>query len=451
MKDEIFREYDIRGKYPSTINEEVAYKIGLGYGSYLQEKLNQNCCVLSYDNRLSSPALHEHLLNGLMDSGINVIDCGLTTTPMNYFARRIFNVFGIMITASHNPSDENGFKFSFDHYTNARGKMIQEFKEYIKQGKFLSGNGQVEYKNIKEEYTKYVLDNIHLGNKRIKVVLDPANGVPATIARHIFEKNNIDLVIINEENDGAFPNHHPDPSIERNLEQLKTKVLETKADVGIGFDGDGDRIGIIDENGHHVSIEAFSILVLNDIFDKVKEKKFLYDAKCSDNFKDEVLKLGGTPIICRTGTSYTQEKVLRENIPYGFQYVGHISFNDRLFSTESAMYSALRLIELLSKNDKSLSELVKPIPSYFNTEEEKFPSPDDQKYDVIKKIKQLCIERNYDFMEIDGLRIMFTDGWAYVRASNTGPNITLRCEAHTQKDVNDLRNFMVEIINKYNQ
>lgn len=451
MKDKIFRAYDIRGKYPDDINEDAAYKVGLGYGSYLQEKLKQNCCVLSHDNRLSSPSLHDNLLKGLLESGIKVIDCGLTTTPMNYFARHIFNVYGLMITASHNPSDENGFKFSFDHYANARGEMIQEFKEYIKEEKFLSGYGEVEYKNIKEEYTKYLLEHINLGDKKIKVVLDPANGVPATIARHIFEKTNVDLTIINEESNGNFPNHHPDPSVETNLEQLKAKVLEINADVGIGFDGDGDRIGIIDEKGKLVSIEAFSILVLNDIIDKVKEKKFLYDAKCSDNFKDEVLKLGGTPIICRTGTSYTQEKVIREHIPYGFQYVGHISFNDRLFSTESAMYSALRLIELLSMSDKMLSELVKPIPTYFNTEEEKFASQDDKKYDVIEKIKQLCIERKYDFMEIDGLRITFTDGWAYVRASNTGPNITLRCEAHTQKDVNDLRDFIVDIINKYNQ
>ncbi|MBQ6841319.1 MAG: phosphomannomutase/phosphoglucomutase [Bacilli bacterium] len=450
MKDKIFRAYDIRGKYPEDINEDVAYKIGLGYGSYIQEKFNQTTCVVSRDNRLSSPSLHKNLIKGLLETGIDIIDYGLTTTPMNYFARHINNLFGVMITASHNPRDENGFKFSFDHYSNARGEMIQDFKEYINRGIFIRGNGTVKNESIKDKYTNYVLDTLELGSKKIKVVLDPANGVPATIARHIFEKANVDLIIINEESDGNFPNHHPDPTIENNLTQLKQKVLECNADVGIGFDGDGDRIGIIDENGKMVSIEVFSILVLRDIFDKVKEKKFLYDAKCSDNFKDEVLKLGGTPIICRTGTSYTQEKVIRENIPYGFQYVGHISFNDRLFSTESAMYSALRLIELLSKTDKKLSELVATVPTYFNTPEEKFSSPDNKKYQVIESIKNLCIKLKYQYMEIDGLRIMFTDGWAYVRASNTGPNITLRCEAHTQKDVNDLRDFIVQIINKFN-
>ena len=451
MKDKIFREYDIRGKYPEDINEEIAYKIGKGYGSYLQEILNQDACILSRDNRISSPSLHDALLKGLLETGIKVIDYGLTTTPMNYFARHLNNLFGIMITASHNPKDENGFKFSFDHYSNARGQMIQDFKKYIETGNFKQGAGTLENKSIKNDYINYVISNLSLGERKIKIVLDPANGVPATIARDIFEKTNVELTIINEENDGTFPNHHPDPTIESNLEQLKAKVKEINADLGIGFDGDGDRIGIIDENGTMVAIEDYSVLILRDIFDKVKNKKFLYDAKCSDNFKDEVLKLGGTPVICRTGTSYTQAKVIEEKIPYGFQYVGHISFNDRLFSTESAMYSALRLVELLSKTDKKLSELIDTVPKYYNTPEEKFPTSDDKKYQVIENIKNLCIQKKYDFMEIDGLKIMFTDGWAYVRASNTGPNLTLRCEAHTKKDAEDLRAFIIQIINYYNK
>ncbi|MBE6148943.1 MAG: phosphomannomutase/phosphoglucomutase [Firmicutes bacterium] len=451
MKDKIFREYDIRGKVPEDINEEVAYKIGLGYGSYLQEFLNQSACVVSHDNRLSSPKLHEKLIKGLLETGINVIDYGLTTTPMNYYARHINNLFGIMITASHNPSNENGFKFSFDHYANARGQMVKNLKAYIDKGEFLKGNGILEHKSIKEDYIKYVLETLNFGKRKVKVVLDPANGVPTTVARNIFEKLNIDLTIINEESDGSFPNHHPDPTIESNLEQLKSKVLEVGADIGIGFDGDGDRIGIIDEKGNMVSIEAYAILILRDIFDKVDNKKFLYDAKSSDNFKDEVLRLGGTPVICRTGTSYTQEKVLRENIPFGFQYVGHISLNDRLFSTESAMYSALRIIELLSKTSEPLSQMVATVPTYFNTPEEKFATSDNVKYGVVEKIKNYCKEKKYNFMEIDGLKVIFKDGWAYVRASNTGPNLTLRCEAHSQKDVQDLRDYFADLINIYNK
>ena len=451
MKDKIFREYDIRGKVPEDINEEVAYKIGLGYGSYIQEFLGQNACVVSHDNRLSSPSLHDSLIKGLLQTGIKVLDYGLTTTPMNYYARHISKLFGIMITASHNPSDENGFKFSFDHYANARGQMVKDLKKYIDAGNFKEGKGIIEKHNIKEDYIKYVLDALDFGKRKIKVVLDPANGVTTTVARDIFDKLNIDLTVINEESDGSFPNHHPDPTVEKNLEQLKAKVKEINADIGIGFDGDGDRIGIIDELGQMVSIEAYAVLILRDIFEKVENKSFLYDAKSSDNFKDEVLRLGGTPVICRTGTSYTQEKVLRENIPFGFQYVGHISLNDRLFSTESAMYSALRLIEIMSKTPDPLSKMVATVPTYFNTPEEKFATIDDKKYQVIDAIKKHCEKLGCDYMEIDGLKVLFTDGWAYVRASNTGPNITLRCEAKSQKDVNELRDLFADLIKIYNQ
>lgn len=451
MKDKIFREYDIRGKVPNDINEDVAYKIGLGYGSFLQEFLNQDTCVVSHDNRISSQSLHENLIKGLLETGINVIDYGLTTSPMHYYARHINNLFGIMITASHNPSDENGFKFSFDEYANARGIMVKDLKTYIEKGNFRKGTGKLEQKNIKEDYINYVINNLKFGKKRIKVVLDPANGATTTIARDIYEKLNIDLTIINEESDGTFPNHHPDPTIENNLEQLKSKVLELGADIGIGFDGDGDRIGIIDELGNMVSIEAYAIIILRNIIDKVKNKKFLYDPKCSDNFKDEIIRLGGTPIICRTGTSYTQEKVLKENIPFGIQYVGHISLNDRLFSTESAMYSSLRLIEILSKTDKTLSELVATVPAYYNTPEQKFQSTDDKKHEVIENIKKYCIEKKYSFIEIDGLRVSFKDSWAYVRASNTGPNITLRCESKDKENLDNLVKLFTTLIDIYNK
>ena len=451
MKDKIFREYDIRGIVPDDINEDVAYKIGLGYGSYLQEFLNQTACVISHDNRVSSPMLHDNLVKGLLETGINVIDCGLTTTPMHYYARHINNLYGIMITASHNPKNENGFKFSFDKYANARGKMVKDLKDYIDKGKFLKGEGKIEYKDIKDEYIDYVISHLKFGKRQIKVVLDLANGTTSCIAKDIFSKLNLDLTIINEESDGTFPNHHPDPSIEENLQQLKDKVKEINADIGIGFDGDGDRIGIVDEKGNLVSIEAYAIIILRNIIDKVENKKFLYDPKCSDNFKDEIEKLGGTPVICRTGTSYTQEKVLRENIPFGIQYVGHISLNDRLFSTESAMYSSLRLIEVLSKTDKTLSELVATVPVYFNSPEEKFASPDDKKYQVIDNIKKYCDEKNYYYLEIDGLKILFNGSWAYVRASNTGPNITLRCESKTQKDLDNLVKLFKTLIDVYNK
>ena len=451
MKDKIFREYDIRGKFPDDINEEVAYKIGLGYGSFIQEFYNQTTCIVSHDSRLSSECLNEFLIKGLLETGLNVIDYGLTTSPMNYYARHANQLFGIMITASHNPKDDNGFKFSFDEFTNARGIMIQDLNTYIDKENFKKGQGKLEYKSIEEDYINYVVDHLKFGKKRIKVVLDLANGATSVIARKVFEKVNVDLTIINEESDGNFPNHHPDPTIEENLEQLKAKVKELNADIGIGFDGDGDRIGIIDNLGNMVPIEAYAIIILRNIIDKVKVKKFLYDAKCSDVFKDEIIRLGGTPVICRTGTSYTQEKVLKENIPFGIQYVGHISLNDRLFSTESAMYSSLRLIEVLSKTDRTLNELVNTVPKYFNTPELKFASNDDKKHEVILNIKNYCDEKNYKYIEIDGLKVLFKDSWAYVRASNTGPNITLRCESKNEENLDNLVKLFTTLIDIYNK
>ncbi len=451
MKDTIFREYDIRGKYPNEINEEVAYKIGCGYGSYLQENLGQSACVVSHDNRLSSDKLHENLIKGLLETGINVIDFGLTTTPMHYYGRHIENLYGVMVTASHNPKDDNGFKFSFDEYANARGQMVQDFKNYIKKNKFKKGKGTLIKKDIKNEYIEFITSHLKFGKKKIKVVLDPANGVGTLVAREIYSKFNIDLTIINEESDGSFPNHPADPSIEKNLDMLKSKVKELKADIGIGFDGDADRIGIVDELGNKVSIESYAVIILRNIIDKVKSKKFLYDPKCSDNFKDEIIRLGGTPVICRTASSYTQYKVLKDNIPFGIQYVGHIAINDRLFCTESAMYAGLRLIEILSKTDKTLSELVKTVPTYYNTEEIKIPSKDEKKFEVIANIKKYCDEKNYEYIEIDGLKIIFKDSWAYVRASNTGPNITLRCESKDKNNLDNLKKLFTTLVDLYNK
>ena len=450
MDEKIFRSYDIRGKYPSQINEDLAYKIGLGYGSILQEKYNQTACIVSHDNRISSPILHKFLIKGLLETGINVIDYGLTTTPMNYFARHINNLYGIMITASHNPSDENGFKFSFDQFANARGEMITEFKDYINNNKFLKGNGHLTEKSIKHEYINYLKNNIKLGNKKLKIVLDPANGSVTSILLDAIKEFDIDYTIINGESDGTFPNHHPDPAVEKNLEQLKEKVIANNADVGFSFDGDGDRLGIIDNLGKMVSIEHYSILLIRKMITEINDKRFLYDAKCSDIFKDEVIKLGGKPIICRTGSSYTQEKINKENIPYGFQYVGHIGINDRYYSTESSIYALLRLLEILSNTTKTLNDLVSTLPTYKNIEEIRFDSPDTKKRKVIENIKKYCIKNNFNFIEIDGLRVEFATGWAYVRASNTGPTITFRAEAKNNEDLEKINKLFTTLINLFN-
>ena len=451
MNPNIFREYDIRGVYPTEINETVAYTIGRSYGSYLREKLNQTTCIVSYDIRISSPALAAYLTKGITDSGLNVYNYGLTTTPMHYYARFIHNLFGIMVTASHNPKDDNGFKFSFDNLANARGEMIEDFKNYTFAGKFLSGNGTVSSGNITEKYVEYLRYGVQFGRRKRKVIIDLGNGTTSIVARKIFEKINVDFEILFEESDGNFPNHHPDPNVEQNLEALKKNVLAKKADVGIAFDGDGDRLGIVNELGEMVPSDHFMILIIRDIINNVKNKTFLFDVKCSKALEDEIKRLGGTPFIYRTGASYTQAKVKEDNLPFGGEYSGHFYFRDKIADVGSGIYAGLRLLEIMSKTNKSLSELLLDIPKYYSTPEIKFPSSDEQKFEVIKKIKEFCELQKWSLNTIDGVRVNFSTGWALVRASNTGPNITMRCEAKDEIGLKNLQTIFTNLVNTYNQ
>ena len=370
---------------------------------------------------------------------------------MHYYARYIHNLYGIMVTASHNPKDDNGFKFSFDNLANARGEMIEDFKNYTFEGKFLTGNGTVSSGNITEKYVEYLRYGVEFGRKKRKVIVDLGNGTTSIIARKIFEKINVNYQIIFEENDGRFPNHHPDPIVEANLEYLKKEVIKEKADCGIAFDGDGDRIGIVDELGNVVPTDHYMILIIRDMITKVKNKTFLYDVKCSKALEDEITRLGGTPICYRTGASYTQAKTKEDNLPFGGEYSGHIYFRDKIADVGSGIYAGLRLLEILSKTNKSLSELLSDIPKYFSTPEMKFPSKDEAKFEVVKKIKEFCETQNWPINAIDGVRVNFATGWALVRASNTGPNIIMRCEATTEEGLNNLKTIFTNLINAYNK
>ena len=451
INENIFREYDIRGKYPDTINENTAYIIGRSYGSFIKEKYNQTSCVVSHDNRLSSDALSDNLIKGLMESGCNVIDYGLTTTPMNYYARYLNHLFGIMVTASHNPKDDNGFKFSFDHLSNARGDMIKEFKEYTLKGNFLSGNGTLTKSDITNKYLEYMKDNISFGQKRRKVIIDCGNGVTTTIAKKIHQMFNIDFEIICEENDGTFPNHHPDPVVEDNLAMLKKRVLETKADLGIAYDGDGDRLGVINEKGEFLGTEKYMIIIIRDLINKVKNNSFLYDVKCTRALEDEIRKMGGNPVLCRTGASFTQAKTKEMNIPFGGEYSGHLYFTDRANDIGSGIYAGLRLLEILSKTPEPLSKLYEGISNYYSTPEILIPSDDSKKFIVVEKIKDYLLNHNYKIDETDGVKVLFSNGWALVRASNTSPKLSIRIEAQDEISLNNLQNFITTLVNEANK
>jgi len=446
----IFRGYDIRGKYPEDLNEDMAYTVGKSFGTYIK-KFNQTKCVVGHDNRYSYPVLTKALVTGILDTGIDVVYLDLVTTPMYYYAQIKLGIpAGMMVTASHNPKDENGFKFSFDERGNAKGQMIEEFRDFTFAQNFDEGLGTLSSYNIKEEYKELFRNSLNFGDRRIKVVLDPGNGTASTILKEVYDQFPIDFEIICGESNPTFPNHHPDPCVEENLELLKERVLETKADLGLGFDGDGDRLGVIDENGNYIATDKYMVMIIRDIIDKVEKKTFLYDVKCSKIIEDEVQKLGGNCICYRTGNSYTKAKVRDEDLPFGGELSGHVYFRDRWPGFDSGLYAGLRLLEILSKTNKKTSELLEGITNYYSTEELKFKSPDDVKAKVVEQIINYCKEKNYECNTIDGVRATFDDGWALVRYSNTGPNITARFEATTKERLEELKEEFIGLVNKFN-
>lgn len=449
INKKIFREYDIRGVYPSEINEEVAYTVGRSYGSILIERYNMKTCCVGMDNRYSSPSLKKELVKGLLESGMNVIDLGLCTTPMYFYGCIYTHTFGIMVTASHNPKDDNGFKFCFDFLGNARGKQVYDFRDYTLGGNFRSGQGTLSTLDIYPYYKSLIRDNIKMGNRKIKVVVDPGNGTTALFAKELYSMfSNLDVVMINDESDSTFPNHHPDPSVYENLKQLQYKVLEEKADIGIAFDGDGDRVGFVSNLGQVIPIDKFMVIVMRYLFPVSRDKRTLYDVKCSKIIDEEAKKLNGEAILCRTGASYTRSEINRQDIPFGGEFSGHIVFNDKFPGFDSGMYSGLRMLEILSNTDKSAEDLLEGITKYYNTPEMKIAVSDENKFDIIDKVKTYCLDKSYEVSLIDGVRVNFKDGWALVRASNTGPNLTLRFEFTTEERLNEVKEEFISFIDK---
>ena len=451
INTEIFRAYDIRGTYPTTINEQTAFIVGKSYGSYLQEKYNKNTCIVSHDNRLSSETLTQNLIKGLISSGINIISLGYTTTPMNYYARYLNQLPGIMVTASHNPKDDNGFKMSFDGMINARGEMIEDFKNYTLAGNFKNGQGKITNTNITDKYLEYLKYSLKFGKNKRKVVIDPGNGATTHIIRKVFDNVFCNPIYINDISDGSFPNHHPDPAVAENLVQLQKAVKDNRADFGVAYDGDGDRIGVVMENGEILQIEYLMLLYIKDIINSVSNKTFLYDIKCSKVMEDMISLWGGNGIYYRTGASYTQYKVAQDNLPFGGEYSGHLYFRDRDADCGSAIYASLRLLEILSRTNEKLSKLVKDFPKYYITPEVKIPSDDSIKFNVVEQIKNYAKIENYPINDIDGVRITYTNGWVLVRASNTGPNLTFRAEATSEEGILALQNIYLPMIEKFNK
>ncbi len=444
----IFREYDIRGTYPNEINEDISYTIGKAYGTYLN-KLNEKICLVGHDNRLSSNSINEALIKGILSTGVNVIDLGLVTTPMLYYARIKKDIKpGIMVTASHNPRDDNGFKLSFNEVGNAKGEEIYKFRDFVLNGTFDDGTGILYRYDIKNEYYDLFKKNLSFGNRRLKVVLDCGNGTTSLFAKEIYSMFPIDLVMIYDESDGNFPNHHPDPIVEENITDLKKKVMECNADIGIGFDGDGDRAGFVFETGKMMTSDEYAVIIIRELLKNSNNKKALYDIKCSKIVKDEIVKLGGTPYENRTGASYMMDAVIKNDILFGIEYSGHIYFNNGFPPITSGLFAGLKLLEIMSKTDKKLSSMLTNVNKYYSLPEYKYAFSDDKKFKVIERVKEYCNMKNYKISDIDGVKVYFDDGWALVRCSNTGPNVTTRFEALTEDRLESIKNEFLDIIEK---
>lgn len=447
----MFREYDIRGIYGEDIDEEVSYLIGRAFASKLT-KLGLNKTVLAHDNRLSSPIIKENLLKGLIDSGITVYDLGLASTPMCYFATNYYNVnTSMMITASHNPKEYNGFKFSYNGIHNAFGDQVREIYDIIERKDFVDGQGKVIPKDIRSEYINLLTSNIKLGKRKIKVVYDCGNGTTSIIADDIFKQLNVEAIPLYNISDGSFPNHHPDPCVEENNKDLKEMVIKNKADLGVGFDGDGDRVGVIDEKGNMIDIDKYMIIMWRYLYDKVNKKEGFFDVKCTKALEDELIKLGVKPVETRTGNSYTRKISHDGNYPLGGELSGHVYYRDKFPGYDDGIYAGIRIVERLSHTNEKLSELLNGINKYYSTKELKIQVEDSEKFKIIDKVKEYAISKNYNIVTLDGVKVKFDDGFALVRASNTGPNITMRYEGSTRlrlKEIEDEFNNVVDKIIK---
>lgn len=448
IKDSLFKEYDLRGVVGDELTGDVAYKFGLGYGSYVQLK-GFTQVVVGYDNRLSSKYLTSQLIKGLLETGVNVVDIGLVTTPMFYCAKyKLGLVTGIMVTASHNPKEYNGFKISFDEFGNAYGEKIRTLRDYIKKEEFLSGSGTLSTYDVKDDYLELIKNSIDI-KRKIKVVIDCGNGTTGVITKDVFDMFDLECDYLYSKSDGNFPNHHPDPSIEKNMEALKRRVVELDYDLGIAFDGDGDRVGIVDNLGHFYTADYY--LAIMSTYMKDSLDKLLFDVKCSKMLTDECEKNNIVPCMFKTGASYTNMEMQEGDFTFGGEYSGHLFFRDKWPGFDDGIYSGLRLIEMLSNCDLTLNEMINKLNHYEN-EYVEYPINLDAKDEIVSKVKEYVIKHGYDYTDIDGVRVEFDDGFALVRGSNTTPILTMRFEAKTKERLKELKdeflNLVTDVIDK---
>ena len=433
VKEHIFREYDIRGVAESELNSEAVKAVGQAYGTYLSD-LGVFEVTVGGDARLSTDRIKSEIIEGLTAAGVSVIDIGLTSTPTFYWSLYRFGVDGgIMITGSHNPSEYNGLKLAYGKAT-IWGDEIMEIYRIIKEGRMVTAEikGSVQTADITSEYVEMLVSKITLGPRRLKVVLDSGNGTGGLFAPAFVKALGCEVIELFSEPDGNFPNHHPDPTKREYLKSLMETVIENSADVGIGFDGDSDRIGVVDDRGNMIFGDQLMLLFWKEILPKNPGALVITEVKSSMLLPEETEKLGGRTMWWKSGHSLIKAKMKDENAIFSGEVSGHMFFADEFFGFDDAFYAAGRLLRILSNSGKKLSEHIAEMPSYPSTAETRFACPDNLKFEIVERVREAAVEE-METITVDGVRIIHKDGWSLLRASNTQPVLVTRCEGRTNE------------------
>ena len=449
MNKNIFREYDIRGIVDKDLSPEVVESIGKAYGTILKRKGGKSITV-GGDVRLSTPSLKSYMKKGLLSTGINVIDVGYCPTGAQYYSTFFMDVDGgIMITGSHNPPSYNGFKMSMLK-DNLYGQAIRDLYDIIVSDDFEHGDGVETDLPILDNYISYIRSKINL-KRKMKIVIDHGNGASALCGNQVFDRiPNLDVLHLFEDADGTFPNHHPDPTVEENLVDLKKAVEEHKADFGIGFDGDADRIGVIDSNGKIIWGDQLLIIYAKDALSR-KKQDIVFDVKCSNALIEEIEKAGGNPIMSATGHSLLKKKMKEIGAKVAGEMSGHMFFADDSYGYDDAIYAAARLLNIISNSNDTIEDHLKDVTAYFSTPEIRLEAEnDDIKFEITKKAVEFFTE-NYNCITIDGVRVQFDDGWGLIRSSNTQPVIVTRMEAQTEERLQEIRDLIIGKLREYGE
>ena len=437
MNPNIFREYDIRGIVGVHLTDDTVAVLGRAIGTFLFQNGAKRIAI-GYDARESSPRYCEILAAGLNQSGCDAVLIGMVPTPVLYHTVYTSGVDGgVMITGSHNPPDHNGFKICLGKAA-LFGSQIQEIKEIALSEKFANGAGSVETINVLDDYCRDIVSRIDFGDRKLKVVIDAGNGMGGVTAVPVYRELGVELVELFTEPDSNFPNHHPDPTVTENLQDLIAAVRERQADLGLAFDGDADRIGVVDENGRIIWGDELMVLLSRSVLKTRPGATIIAEVKCSQTLFDDIEKHGGRPLMWKAGHSLIKAKMKETHAALAGEMSGHIFFADRFYGFDDATYAGARILEILSKTDQPLSTLLADLPKTSSTPELRVDCSDETKFEVVKRIAE-HFSGTHEVITIDGARILFEHGWGLVRPSNTQAILVLRFEADTDEHLAEIR------------